>query len=331
MIPSINPWVTPRILVFLTLPVGFLFDVITGDPLWFPHPVRGMGFLIAKSETLLRRTIPNREFLGGTILVIFMVFVSWLIPFGALRLAVNFSEWVAFFLGIVLTDCCLATRQLAIEAMRVYKKTKEGDLEGGRRAVSMIVGRDTERLSLEQVNKAAIETVAENLSDAVIAPMFYLALGGLPLAFVYKAVNTMDSMIGYKNSRYLKFGRAAAKLDDALNFLPARISGLLIIAASAILKFNSRNAYEVYRRDCFNHTSPNSGHPEAACAGALGLALGGDTYYEGKLEEKPLIGDNIHQIECEDIKRAVALMYTSSFLFLPIVCAVRLGICYGLY
>jgi adenosylcobinamide-phosphate synthase len=181
------------------------------------------------------------------------------------------------------------------------------------------------------VNKAAVETVAENLSDAVIAPIFYLALGGIPLAFVYKAVNTMDSMIGYKNSRYLKFGRAAAKLDDALNFLTARISGLLIIIASAILKFNTENAWRIYRRDRFNHASPNSGHPEAAYAGALGLALGGSACYEGKLEEKPLIGDNINSIECEDIKRSIALMYTSSLLFLPLACAVRLWICYGLF
>jgi adenosylcobinamide-phosphate synthase len=290
-----------------------------------------MGFLVTRGEAMLRRIFPNREYLGGMFLVIFMALVSWIIPSGALWLAGHISLGAAFFLGLTLADCCLAARQLAIEAMRVYKKTLAGDLEGARRAVSMIVGRDTERLSLEEVNKAAIETVAENLSDAVIAPMFYLALGGIPLAFVYKAANTMDSMIGYKNSRYLRFGRAAARLDDALNFLPARVSGLLIIAASAMLKFNPQDAFRILRRDRFNHASPNSGHPEAACAGALGIALGGSAYYEGKLEEKPLIGENIRPIECEDIKRSIALMYTSSLLFLPIACAVRLGICYVLY
>jgi len=323
----INLW----FLVFLTLPGGFLLDAIIGDPPWFPHPVRGMGFLITKGEALLRRIFPSQEYLGGTLLVIIMVLVSFIVPFGVLHLAGRISWWAAFFLGLVLTGCTLAARQLSIEAMRVYEKTKSLDLEGARRAVSMIVGRDTEGLSIEEVNKAAIETVVENLSDAVIAPMFYLALGGVPLAFVYKVVNTMDSMIAYKNSRYLRFGRTAAKLDDALNFLPARISGLLIIAASAILKYNLENAWRVYRRDRFNHASPNSGHPEAACAGALALALGGNAYYEGKLEEKPLIGNNLRPIECEDIKRAIALMYTSSLLFLPIACAVRLGICYGLY
>jgi adenosylcobinamide-phosphate synthase len=323
--------INPLLLAFLTLPGGFLLDAITGDPPWFPHPVRGMGFLVNKGETLFRRIIPKREFLGGTLLVVFMVLVSWVIPFGALYLAGRISRWAAFSLALILTDCCLAARELAIEAMRVYKKTKAGDLEGGRHAVSMIVGRDTERLSsIEEVNKAAVETVAENLSDAVIAPMFYLALGGIPLGFIYKAVNTMDSMIGYKNSRYLSFGRAAAKLDDALNFLPARISGLLIIAASAILKYNPENAFRIFRRDRFNHASPNAGHPEAACAGALGIALGGNAWYEGRLEEKPLIGDKLRSIECEDIKRSIALMYTSSLLFLPIVCALSGGIRYGI-
>jgi adenosylcobinamide-phosphate synthase len=323
----IDPW----LFAFISLPGGFLLDAITGDPRWFPHPIRGMGFLIAKGETLFRRVFPKRERLGGTLLVAVMVAAAWAVPFWALHFVGRISPWAAFFLALVLTDCCLAARGLAVEATRVYKKTAAGDIDGARRAVSLIVGRDTERLSIREVNKAAIETVAENLCDAVIAPLFYLALGGAALGFVFKAVNTMDSMIGYKNSRYVNFGRTAAKLDDALNFLPARISGLLIVAASAILKYKPAEAWKVFRRDRFNHASPNAGHPEAACAGALGVALGGDTWYEGKLEEKPRIGDDTRPIECEDIKKSIALMYVSSLLCLPIVCAIRGGILYGIY
>jgi adenosylcobinamide-phosphate synthase len=179
----------------------------------------------------------------------------------------------------------------------------------------MIVGRDTERLSMEGVVKAAVETVAESLADGVIAPLFYLAIGGPALAMLYKAVNTMDSMIGYKNGRYINFGRAAARLDDVLGWIPARIAARLMILSAALLRFDAKNALKIYRRDRFNHASPNSGHCEAACAGALGVRLGGDAYYGGKLEQKPSIGDGLRPAEAADIVRAARLMYVSTLLF----------------
>jgi adenosylcobinamide-phosphate synthase len=318
-----------RLLLFppLMIILAFLLDALAGDPPFLPHPVRGMGFLIARGENLLRRLLPRREMLAGTLLVIAAASLSFLIPLVLARLSRYLSVWVEFLLGTIFSFQCLAARQLSVEAIKVYRKTSAGDLEGARRALSMIVGRDTENLSLEEVNKAAVETVAENLSDGVIAPLFFLALGGAPLAMLYKAVNTMDSMIGYKDSRYLRFGRCAAKLDDALNFLPARISGPLLIAAAALLGFDARNAARVYRRDRRKHASPNSAHGEAACAGALGLALAGDAFYGGKLESKPVIGDGNRPIESEDIRRAVALMYVSALLFAPVACILRLGLC----
>jgi adenosylcobinamide-phosphate synthase len=316
-------WIFPPLVIVL----AFLLDALIGDPPFLPHPVRAMGFLTARGENLLRRLLPRREGPAGTLLVIAVASLSFFIPLVLLRLSRCLSVWVEFILGTIFSFQCLAARQLGIEALKVYRKTLAGDLDGARQAVSMIVGRDTENLSLEGVNKAAVETVAENLSDGVIAPLFFLALGGAPLAMLYKAVNTMDSMIGYKDSRYLHFGRCAAKLDDALNLLPARISGPLLIAAAALLGFDARNAARVYCRDRKKHASPNSAHGEAACAGALGLALAGDAFYGGRLESKPVIGDGSRPIESEDIRRAVALMYVSTLLFVPAACLLRLGVC----
>jgi adenosylcobinamide-phosphate synthase len=303
---------------------AFILDAIMGDPHWMPHPVRFFGFLISRGEAVLRRVRPRRERLAGAFLTAFVTLTAFAVPFLFLFFLFRFNFRAGFILSVFMAYQTLAARCLRDEAMKVYRAAFSGDLEEARFAVSMIVGRDTDRLLMEGVTKAAVETVAENLSDGVIAPLFYLGLGfvlgGPPLAvglaFFYKASNTLDSMIGYKNELYLDFGRCAAKLDDALNFIPARLSGLLIILAAAITGLDAKGAAHVYRRDRKAHASPNAGHPEAACAGALGLALAGGAYYGGVFEEKPVIGDGRRNAEPEDIRKACKLMYVSALLFL---------------
>ncbi|MBR4733077.1 MAG: cobalamin biosynthesis protein CobD [Lachnospiraceae bacterium] len=229
-----------------------------------------------------------------------------------------------------LTYQILAAKCLRVESMKVYKALKTGSLKDARRAVSMIVGRDTANLSEEGVTRAAVETVAENTSDGVIAPLLYLAIGGPVLGLVYKAINTMDSMIGYKNERYLDFGRAAAKLDDFVNYLPSRISARLMIFACHFLgsSFDAPEAERIYLRDRLKHASPNSAQTESVCAGALGIQLAGDASYFGKLVHKPTIGDAKRAIEPEDIRRANRLMYGAAILCLLICLIVMLLICY---
>lgn len=217
----------------------------------------------------------------------------------------------------------LATKSLKSESMKVYEPLVKHDIEKARYAVSMIVGRDTQSLTEEGVTKAAVETIAENTADGIIAPMFYMAIGGAPLMFLYKGINTMDSMLGYKNDRYLNFGRYAAKLDDVVNFLPARISGWLMIAASYLCGLNGKKAYKIYVRDRFNHASPNSAQTEAVMAGALGVLLAGNAYYFGKLYEKPFIGDADRDIVPEDIKRANMLLYATAALGVVAFCGVH--------
>ncbi|MDR2433987.1 MAG: adenosylcobinamide-phosphate synthase CbiB [Treponema sp.] len=307
----------------LAIILGFLLDMLLGDPPALPHPVRGIGFLVSRGETLLRRKAGGRERLAGTVLVITVGFITFSLSMGALFLFYRIHIGAGLALEAILCWQILAARCMQIEVMKVYAKLSAGDLPGSRKALSMIVGRDTENLSAEQVIKAAVETVAENLSDGVIAPLCYTALGGVPLGMLYKAINTMDSMIGYDNQRYLRFGRTAAKLDDAANRLPARLSARLLIAAAAILGFDYKNALRIYRRDRNKHASPNSGHPEAACAGALTLALAGNAWYEGKLLEKPVIGDALREPKSADIPASVRLMYGAEFLFLPLVLAVN--------
>ena len=203
----------------------------------------------------------------------------------------------------------LDVKSLRDESMAVCRKLEAGEIEGARYAVSMIVGRDTKPLSEAGITRAAVETVAENASDGVIAPLFYLAIGGPLLGWLYKAVNTMDSMVGYKNDRYLHFGRAAAKLDDLVNLIPSRLAALLLIVSAYLLRYDGKNAYRIWRRDRRNHKSPNSAQTESACAGALGLRLAGDAWYFGKLVPKPYIGDERHPIEPQDIRRVNRLMY----------------------
>ena len=296
---------------------GFLLDLLIGDPHWLYHPVRLIGNLIAFLEKILRKIFPKTdkgELAAGTVEVILVCLLSGGIPFLMLHILYGISVWAGFALETFWCYQLLATKSLKTESMKVYDRLKNGTLDEARYAVSMIVGRDTQSLTEEGVTKAAVETVAENASDGVIAPMLYMAIGGVWLMFLYKGINTMDSMLGYKNDKYLYFGRCAAKLDDVANFIPARLSGWLMVAASGLTGFNWKNAARIYRRDRRNHASPNSAQTEAAMAGALGVQLAGNAFYFGKLYEKPTIGDPDRTVEYEDIPRANRILYGTAVL-----------------
>ena len=316
--------VTLRLFALL---LGFGLDLLLGDPSWLPHPIRAIGALIAALEKVLRKLFPKRqgdELAGGAALVILVLALSGGFTLLVLWLCGQVGLWLRFLAETVLCYQLLATRSLKGESMKVYQALKAGDLEGARHAVSMIVGRDTQRLDEAGVARAAVETVAENASDGVIAPLLFLTIGGAPLGMAYKAVNTMDSMVGYKNDRYLWFGRCAAKLDDLVNFIPARLAGLLMCLGAGFSGFDGPNALRIFRRDRKNHKSPNSAHTEAAAAGALHIQLGGPNYYFGKLVDKPAIGDADHPVEPLDIVRVNRLMYATAFLALVLCCGVPL-------
>lgn len=295
---------------------GFILDMIFGDPHGFPHPVRLMGGLISALEKRLLdmgNRNPDRELKNGKFLA-----AAVLLSVSAVSSAVFIA---AYFVHPILGACAeafmtyqiLAAKGLKSESMKVFDRLERDDLSGARKEVSMIVGRDTDNLDAEGVTKAAVETVAENTSDGVVAPMLYCAVGGPVLGLMYKAVNTMDSMIGYKNDKYLYFGRAAAKMDDAANFLPARISAVFMLFSAFIGGFDFKNALRIYKRDRLKHSSPNSAHTEAVCAGALGVRLAGDAVYFGKTVKKPFIGEALRKIEPEDIRRANRLMYFTAW------------------
>ena len=306
--------------------MGFLLDLVLGDPYCFPHPIRLIGKLISETEKILRgmrirgkdkKADSNGRELRQGIGLVFIVMIS-VVTVTSILLFMAYRQYPALGVAVecIMTYQILAVKCLKVESMKVYQCLKNGNAEQARKAVSMIVGRDTEWLDEEGIAKAAVETVAENTSDGVIAPMLYLAIGGPILGFLYKAINTMDSMIGYKNDKYLYFGRAAAKLDDCVNFLPARISAALMIVASFLAgsNFSGKGAWEIYKRDRRKHASPNSGQTEAVCAGALSIRLAGDASYFGKMVKKPYIGEAVRKVEYEDIKRANHLMYITAWL-----------------
>ena len=313
--------------------IGMILDWIFGDPVWLYHPVRIIGKWISFLEKILRKFAGDQEgnekklLIAGGILWILVILASAAVPMGILYLAEKLSPCAAFVLECFWCYQLLAARSLGKESKKVYKKLIQDDLSGARLAVSMIVGRDTENLTVEGVTKAAVETVAENTNDGVIAPLIYMLIGGPILGFVYKAVNTMDSMLGYKNEKYLYFGRVAAKMDDVAGFIPARISALLMILASCLLGMDGKNALWIWKRDRRKHASPNAAQTEAVCAGALQVQLAGDAWYFGVLHKKQFIGDNDREIVPEDIWKASLLMFLAEgilmVVLLMILAAVR--------
>ena len=311
----------------MALLAGCILDWLMGDPYWLFHPVRFMGNMISALEARLRRLFPEHLLLAGGVLAGFMCLFWTLIPvlgfLGIYRGLLSFGiqrHWIYICLFVLESFFCgqlLAARSLQTESMKVCSTLKEGDIEKARKAVSMIVGRDTAVLDRDGIARAAVGTVAENTSDGVIAPFFFMAVFGPAGGFFYKAVNTMDSMVGYKNETYLLFGRAAAKLDDAVNWLPARLSGMLLTAAAWLLPgMDGKNAWRIFKRDRFNHASPNSAQGEAACAGALHLRLAGDAWYFGTLYKKPYIGDDDRPIRPDDIKGVCSLMFGAQGLLM---------------
>lgn len=303
----------------LAIICGFCLDLLLADPAWMPHPVICMGKAITSLEKFLRPRLPQTpqgELRGGILLAAAMPLGTLLVCGGACALADWLHPAAGFLIQVLWCWQALALRGLAAESRKVCRELSAGNLPAARQAVSRIVGRDTQSLTAEGVAKAAVETVAENFSDGAAAPLFYMLLGGAPLAMVYKSINTMDSMVGYKNSRYLYFGRAAARLDDAANFLPSRLAAFLWIAAAFLTGHNARNAYRIWRRDRRNHASPNSAQTESACAGALGVQLAGPASYFGKIYEKPTIGDPLRPVEPEDILRANRMLYAAGLLAL---------------
>ena len=313
----------------LVLVLGFIIDLILGDPSHLPHPIVLIGKLISALEKGIRDIFPKSkegERIGGLLLAVLVPGISFFLPFFILRIAGHFSYPLKLALEVLWCWQILAARTLAREGKMVFEKVMSSDLAAARKQVGRIVGRDTAELSMKGVIKACVETIAESTSDGVIAPMFFMAIGGIPLGFLYKAVNTLDSMVGYKNERYRYFGTCSARLDDILNFIPARITAILMILVSAPLGFDYKSAFKVWKRDRLKHLSPNSGNPEAVVAGALGIALGGDAFYFGELHRKAVLGDDKKSPEAEDINRAIKLMYGSSVLCLIILAIGRLFI-----
>jgi adenosylcobinamide-phosphate synthase len=309
--------------------LGAGFDLLFGDPRWLPHPVVLIGKLIAFLEPPLRKLFPKTkagENIAGGVLVLLVVGVSFCVPYFALWGLGLWSRWARLALETFWCFQLPAAKSLKQESMKVYDALQKNDLPLARTMVSYIVGRDTGALTEAGVTKAAVETVAENASDGVVAPLFYMLLGGAPLAMAYKAVNTMDSMIGYRNEQYKFFGTAAARLDDLVNYIPARLAGLFMILASFLGGFDGQNARRIFRRDRYNHKSPNSAQTESVMAGALRVQLAGDAYYFGELVHKKTIGDDFRPVEPADIPRANRLMYRTAGLCLLFFAAVRLAV-----
>ena len=312
--------------VLFTLPIifGFIIDLFLGDPYSLPHPVRLIGTMISQLENAVRKRFAGNLKAGGTVLSIIVLTASTAVPFLILLAFYYINLWLGIIAESVMCYYLIAPKCLRDESMKVYYAIKQNDVEKARKAVSMIVGRDTDKLDKTGITKAAVETVAENTSDGVTAPLMYISAGGAALGFFYKAANTMDSMIGYKNEKYAELGEFAAKLDDLLNYIPSRVTALFMILSAYLLKFNGRNAFKIWRRDRRKHASPNSAQTESVCAGALEIQLAGDAYYFGELHKKDHIGDDIRSVENKDICRADRLMYCTSVIVLILSTAVRM-------
>jgi adenosylcobinamide-phosphate synthase len=286
---------------------AFFLDLAIGDPRWLPHPVVLMGKFISHGERFLRTGRVVQDFVSGTLLSLILIVLVFGATWGLLSAFSPLPPFIAFLLTVALASTTLATRGLLDAVTRIETPLRSGNLVEARENLARIVGRETAHLNQAKVIRASLESLAENTSDAIVAPLFYLFLGGVPLAMAYKAVNTLDSMIGYRTERYLHFGKFAARLDDVANFIPARLTALLMVIATFLVRLNAGLALRVLRRDHANHLSPNAGYPEAALAGALGIRLGGPSVYFGKEIWKPTLGDDFTPVNIEMLKEARSL------------------------
>lgn len=322
----LNFVITYRVVIILLS--SSLLDFIFGDPLRLPHPIVYIGKLITGLEKLLSPNSTKRDVPKGVLIFILTVIISFLIPFAVLLIIYRVNFWLGLILEIFWSFQILAARTLSIEAYKVKKYLDDGNLKEARRALSMIVGRDTSKLTEEDITKAVVETVSENTTDGIVSPLIAIAIGGAPLGFAYKAINTLDSMIGYKSEKYFYFGKASAILDDVVNYLPARLTGISMCFASALISgLSAKGAWCIMMRDHAKHASPNGGWTEAATAGALGVRLGGDATYFGVLYKKASLGDSKRNIEAGDIERATKLMWVSSIIVLILLVIIRI-LCY---
>lgn len=302
----------------MTILLGYILDIIFGDPYNIPHPIVLIGKSIAKAEDRLRKLI-NNEKLAGLLLNLVIVIPAYVIPYLILRVSGHINIYLSKAIEVFMIFQILATTSLGKESKKVYYPLIKGDILEARKFLSYIVGRNTEELNEKEIIRATVETIAENISDGIIAPLIFIGLGGAPLGFAYKAINTLDSMVGYKNDRYLNLGYVSAKVDDIANLIPARITGLLISIGSIFLGMNYKESFKILIRDRKNHSSPNAGYPESATAGALGVQLGGTNTYFGKKMYKPTMGDKYRELEIEDINRTIKIMYMTSLLGLVLV------------
>ena len=310
-----------RLIFFIKIWIAYVLDLIFGDPQNVVHPVQVIGKIISAGEKVLLRK--KYKFLAGAVLNIFTVSITY-----TLMYLISKSVKISVFFMIIeiyLMYTIFSINSLAREGNRVYRILKEGDIEKARKDLSYLVSRDTETMDEKMIIRSTMETISENTVDGIVAPMFYMFLGGMPLAMAYKAINTLDSMVGYKNEKYMEFGKFSAKVDDVANFIPARITGILIVLASMILGYDYKNSLKIFIRDRKNHSSPNSAHSEASVAGALGVQFGGKVSYFGKEINKPTIGDKIKDFELEDIRKNIRIMYVTSFLSLVIFSLIFTG------
>lgn len=310
-----------RLIFFIKIWIAYVLDLIFGDPQNVVHPVQVIGKIISAGEKVLLRK--KYKFLAGAVLNIFTVSITY-----TLMYLISKSVKISVFFMIIeiyLMYTIFSINSLAREGNRVYRILKEGDIEKARKDLSYLVSRDTEMMDEKMIIRSTMETISENTVDGIVAPMFYMFLGGMPLAMAYKAINTLDSMVGYKNEKYMDFGKFSAKVDDVANFIPARITGILIVLASMILGYDYKNSLKIFIRDRKNHSSPNSAHSEASVAGALGVQFGGKVSYFGKEIDKPTIGDKTKEFELEDIRKNIRIMYVTSFLSLVIFSLIFTG------
>ena len=304
---------------------GYSLDLIIGDPRWLPHPVRAIGFLIDRSERVLRRRDNVLKF-KGLILLIVVSSLSFLLPYLLLELLGSFNLVIKLAFSSVIIFQILATKSLYMETIKVYKALKIGDIALAKKELSYLVTRDCENMEVEDIIRSTIETISENIVDGITAPLFYIAIGGAPLGMFYKAVNTLDSMVGYKNDKYMDFGYFSAKFDDLINFIPARVTSYIIVISCFLLGLNYKSAYRILKRDKRNHSSPNSGYAEAPVAGALGIFLGGRVSYFNVIHNKPTMGEGIKKPDLEDIRITHRVMFLTSILTVSLLILLKVGV-----